>query len=385
MQKAAAFLSILSFLVVDVSAKLRFICPLPHDTVCLETGRQLSSVEKSLWPKPQTVTVSRRNENVVENFHQASSYGVSFEYQSDSVREKVPFSTVSEYYCSRFHTVLKEYQSNLSSDFYFGIQITLANLGKCDYNASTDQDGFYNSTISVQDGTATVFSRTKAGFFYALESILQTLSADLSNVERVEILDYPKFEWRGIMVDTARHFIPANAILHLLSLSLSNKLNKLHMHLTDSTAFTLALNEEPDLSRKSTVSKFHRYSVKDIERIISSASKVGIDVIPEIDMPAHVHSWKWSKGVVLDCPGVLPLNPMDHDNEYKKNDLSVLDISKEETYELLERILNETAAMFPSKYIHLGLDEVDYRCWNSYDHFVSTFVSLQFFMISIQG
>jgi len=172
-------------------------------------------------------------------------------------------------------------------------------------------------------------------------------------------------------MDTARHFLPVGAILHTLSSMSSNKLNVLHWHLTDSTSFPLQLVSVPELAKYGAFSPENQYTQSDVKKIIGAANNLSIEIIPEIDMPAHVHSWKrGTESIVLDCPRVLPININDQANVFKKRDLSVLDISKEETFTTLEKVLVEVSSMFPSPYIHIGFDEVDYRCWDAHKTFV---------------
>lgn len=154
--------------------------------------------------------------------------------------------------------------------------------------------------------------------------------------------DAPRFPYRGLLVDCARRFLPPASIKRVLDFMSTTKLNVLHMHLTDSTAFPLESALYPALSAKGAYHPKAVYSKADLADLVAYATRRGVRVVPEIDMPGHS---SFGKGLpeltIAACGGVL--NP-----------------TLEGTYTMLKGFLGEVAALFPDPYLALGGDEVSF-------------------------
>jgi len=181
----------------------------------------------------------------------------------------------------------------------------------------------------------------------------------------ISIQDQPAFVHRGLLLDTARHYMPKRIIRKVLDGMEASKLNVFHWHIIDSQSFPIKSHVLPSLSNEGAYSEFEVYTIQDIKDIVKYAKNRGIRVIPgmfflnlmsEFDVPGHAYSWKGS-GLVV-CPDAKP---------WEKYCLSPpcgqLDISKNETYEMLEKFIKEMASVFPSQNIHLGHDEVNKACY----------------------
>ena len=107
----------------------------------------------------------------------------------------------------------------------------------------------------------------------------------------VVIEDFPAYRYRGIMLDTSRHYIPVPKILETLDAMMYNKLNTFHWHITDDDSFPLVLDCYPQLSDNSKFGPGMVYSKLDVAKIINYALTRGVRVIPEIDSPGHTWSW----------------------------------------------------------------------------------------------
>lgn len=232
------------------------------------------------------------------------------------------------------------------------------------------------------------------GFFYALQSIRQLLPATIEGgqvttdidwaVPAVTITDQPRFGYRGLLVDVARFFSPKENLLRIIDCMAMLKLNKLHFHLTDDNGWRIEIKKYPELTEigsrrvdrpgknfserrnprqgEPTVEKGY-YTQDDIREIVAYAQERHIEVIPEIEMPAHSNA-ALAAYPLLACPvvnkyiGVLPgLGGMNADVIYCAGNDSV--------FTFLQDVLDEVLELFPSKYIHLGGDEARKTHWEA--------------------
>ena len=180
------------------------------------------------------------------------------------------------------------------------------------------------------------------------------------------IVDYPRFPWRGIMLDISRHFRDKEFILKQIDALSEVKLNVLHLHLTDAAGWRLEVKSHPELTAKAAWrvgdtwrqwdTTGQRYegsyggflSQDDVREIVAYAAKHHMTIVPEIEMPGH------SRETVYAIPGVGCQETSDD-----------LCPGKEATFQLLEDVLSEVMDLFPSEYIHIGGDEAGKRHWHN--------------------
>ena len=180
------------------------------------------------------------------------------------------------------------------------------------------------------------------------------------------IIDYPRFAWRGAMLDISRHFRDKDFLLKQIDALSEVKINVLHLHLTDDAGWRLEIKSHPELTEKAawrpgkTWEQWNRLgggyggsyggylSQDDVREIVAYAAEHHITIVPEIEMPGH------SRETVYACPWVGC-------NE-KSADLCP---GKDATFTLLEEILAEVMDLFPSEYIHIGGDEAEKHDWPS--------------------
>jgi hexosaminidase len=214
-----------------------------------------------------------------------------------------------------------------------------------------------------------------AGLFRGVQTIRQLLppaieahsgQSDPWQMNCVTIQDVPRFGWRGAMLDVARHFFPVAAVQRLIDQMAYYKFNILHLHLTDDQGWRLMIHSWPRLAEYGGTTDFTGgrggfYTQEEYGQIVEYAAAHYIDVIPEIDMPAHVNSALASYAVLNDTGVTRPLY-----TAYEGGSSS-LAIRKEVTYRFLEDTLREIAALTPAPYIHIGgdeahsTDEADYK------------------------
>jgi hexosaminidase len=215
-------------------------------------------------------------------------------------------------------------------------------------------------TLRVTPGGASLRSREPWGVLRGLETLLQLVtrgSATAFRVPAVAIEDRPRFGWRGLVLDSARHFMPVETVKRTIEGMAAVKLNVLHLHLTDDQGFRIESRRHPELHQMGSDGLF--YTQAQVEAIVAHAAERGIRVYPEFDMPGHVTSWLVSHPELASAPG-----PYEIEREWGVFD-RVLDPSKEEVYRFLDGFLGEMARVFPDPYLHVGGDEVDGRQWRA--------------------
>ena len=178
------------------------------------------------------------------------------------------------------------------------------------------------------------------------------------------VRDAPAFPWRGLLLDTSRHFLPVrSSLLPVLDAMAAVKLNTLHWHLTDGAAFSFEPASEPHLGQQGALHPSAVYSPGELKAVVAYAHSRGIRIVPELDMPAHTASWAFARPeVVISCPRRVAADEEGLEHGVNKAALNPL---KEETYDLIERLLAELGSIFPDEFVHIGGDEVDGDCWLS--------------------
>ncbi|HEX9387210.1 MAG TPA: beta-N-acetylhexosaminidase [Anaerolineales bacterium] len=185
----------------------------------------------------------------------------------------------------------------------------------------------------------------------------------------ITIRDMPRFGWRGVMLDVARHFFPVANVKRLIDQMAYYKFNILHLHLTDDQGWRLMIRSWPRLAEYGGTTDFTGgaggfYTQEDYQQIVEYAAAHYITIIPEVDMPAHVNSALASYAALNDNEEARPLY-----TGYEGGSSS-LAIHKEVTYQFLEDTLREIAALTPARYIHIGGDEAHSTDESDYKIFI---------------
>jgi hexosaminidase len=229
--------------------------------------------------------------------------------------------------------------------------------------------------LRVEAERVTLSARRAAGLFHGVQTLRQLLPAAVESetasggpwlLPRVAIHDRPRFAWRGLMLDVARHFFGVGEVERLIDLIALYKLNRLHLHLTDDQGWRLAIRSWPNLTRVGARTAVGggpggHYTRRDYARIVACARSRFVEVVPEIDMPGHVNAALASYGG-LTADGVAP-------DPYTGIEVgfSSLAIRNEATYAFVDDVVREVASLTPGPYLHVGGDEplstdpADYR------------------------
>lgn len=201
-------------------------------------------------------------------------------------------------------------------------------------------------------------ARTVAGLHAATATLRQLLTTGggTATVPAVEVADAPRYAWRGLSVDVARHFLPAAELRRVADLAAAYKLNVLHVHLTDDQGWRLALPSRPQLVERSSGGAVGGdpggcYTAEDWAALVAYAGDRGLAVVPELDVPGHVNAalhalpeLNASGAAVPECTGV-------------EVGFSALRTSVPATGAFLAGVFADVAAMTPGRYVHIGGDE----------------------------
>ncbi|MDR0520499.1 MAG: beta-N-acetylhexosaminidase [Planctomycetaceae bacterium] len=209
--------------------------------------------------------------------------------------------------------------------------------------------------LNISPKNIEISAADAAGAFYAGQTLLQLIGKD-GNVPCLEITDAPRFAWRGLMIDIARHFFGKEILKEYITVMSRLKMNRLHLHLTDEAGWRLEIKRYPKLTETGAVGNCTSpdaprafLTQDDVRELVKFAEERHVMIVPEIEMPGHFSAAFRSYPELADASFA-----------WQKWQGFVLNPSKPEVYEFIENVLKETAALFPSPYIHLGCDEVSF-------------------------
>lgn len=216
-----------------------------------------------------------------------------------------------------------------------------------------DSDERYR--LTVNGAGIQLDAETRFGAMRGMETLLQLVHNGV--LPLVTINDRPRFPWRGILIDSARHFLPIETLKRQIDGMAAAKMNVLHWHLTDDQGWRFASSHYPQLQEKASDGLW--YSQQQMRDIVSYASERGVRVVPEIDFPGHASALAVAMPQLISAPG--PYQMERGWGVFKP----LLDPSNEQVYQFIDTLVGEVAAIFPDPYIHIGGDEVDASQWNS--------------------
>lgn len=239
-----------------------------------------------------------------------------------------------------------------------------------------------------------------AGIFYGIQTLLQLLPKEIESKQKVKqinwkvpclnITDYPRFGWRGLMLDVARHFFTKEEVKQYIDAMVRYKYNILHLHLTDDEGWRIEIKGYPKLTeigawnvkREGDFGTFIPptpneprnyggfYTQDDLKELVAYAKERFVDIIPEIDAPGHslaaiasypklsctaeAVNYKVSSGAkMINWVGATPIALVDN----------TLCPANEKVYEFLDTVIAQVAKIFPFRYVHMGGDEAPYNYW----------------------
>jgi hexosaminidase len=251
--------------------------------------------------------------------------------------------------------------------------------------------------LSVKNENVVLTASTAEGAFAAVSTLKQMIGANLYKgtstggfkIPGVEISDAPRFEWRGVHLDVSRHFFDLEYLRKMIDRMALYKFNKFHLHLTDDQGWRIEIKKYPELTAKGAWRTLNKqdsaclvlakdnpdyelpekhfkmidgvrkyggfYTQEEMKGLIKYAADRSVEIIPEIDMPGHM----------MAATALMPWLTSNGKGGQAKDFSEPLCPCKETTFEFAENVFTEIAALFPSKYIHLGADEVEKSSWKN--------------------
>jgi hexosaminidase len=239
------------------------------------------------------------------------------------------------------------------------------------------QEGY---ELEVAKDRVIVDAYMPAGVFYACQTLRQLLPSTIESKKKiqdvvwtipcVEIQDKPRFQWRGLLLDCSRTFLPKEYIKRHIDLLAYHKMNIMQLHLTDDQGWRIEIKKYPELT--TIGSKFSPkykgeingyYSQQDIREIVKYAASRYVTIVPEFEMPGHCLAALASYPELSCTGGPFEICPYMAKDIADRVVVDVFCVGNEKTFTFIEDVLNEVVELFPSKYIHIGGDECPTIRW----------------------
>lgn len=256
--------------------------------------------------------------------------------------------------------------------------------------------------LIVNPNSVSLSANKPAGLFYGMQTLVQLLPKEIESktvvnkktwaIPSVTITDYPRFGWRALMFDVSRHFFTKQDVKTFIDNMVQYKYNLLHLHLTDDQGWRIEIKslpnltkvgawrakregawgntKAPDPSEPKTYGGF--YTQDDIKEIVQYAKDRFVNILPEIDVPAHSMAAVASYPELSCTPGTYAVNAGEEFQVWGKNgNQALIDNTlcpaNEKVYEFLDKVFTEVAQLFPFEYIHIGGDEAAKNFWEKSD------------------
>jgi len=227
-----------------------------------------------------------------------------------------------------------------------GCPVTVSCELSAEFPALGDDESY---RLAIDGREARIEAAQEWGVLRAFATLAQLVQADADgpHLPVLTIDDAPRFPWRGLMIDTARHFVRIETLLRTLEAMALFKLNVLHLHLSDDQGFRFASRAFPELADAE-----QRYGADELRGLVHDAADRGIRVVPELDVPGHVASWlavhpEWGLGEAVTAPATR-FGPHS----------CCLDPDNPSAVHAAQALFGELAEVFPDRFVHFGGDEV---------------------------
>ena len=213
--------------------------------------------------------------------------------------------------------------------------------------------------LEITANSAKLSAATPLGTLHGLQTFLQIVEVSPEGFAAavVTINDKPRFPWRGLMIDSARHFVPLDVLRRNIDGLEAVKMNVFHWHLSENQGFRVESKKFPKLHEMGSDGLY--YTQDDIHDLIEYARDRGIRVVPEFDVPGHSTAWFVGYPELSSGPG-----PYEIERKWGVFD-PAFDPTNERTYKFLDQFIGEMAKLFPDHFFHVGGDEVNGKQWDA--------------------
>lgn len=257
-------------------------------------------------------------------------------------------------------------------------ELTASNNSQVIFKSNPTLDkGAYR--LKVTEESIKIEAGSKSGFTHASATLLQLIrrNGEDNSMEVVccSIKDRPRFKYRGMMLDCARHFHSVEQVKRLINQLAHYKFNTFHWHLTDDEGWRIEIKSLPELTnigawrgldeaiepQYTHLSQRYGgfYTQEEIKEVVAYAAQRSINVIPEIDVPGHCRAAiKSLPNMLVEAEDTTEYRSIQHYND------NVINPALPGSYEFIDKVLEEVATLFPAPYIHIGADEVPHGVWS---------------------
>jgi hexosaminidase len=268
------------------------------------------------------------------------------------------------------------------------------------YSPAEEELGKEGYTLDVSTERVVITANTAAGLFYGVQTVFQLLPKEIESktvvkditwaMPAVSITDYPRFSWRGMMLDVARHFFTKEQVKEFIDNMVKYKFNMFHWHLTDDQGWRIEIKSLPRLTevgawnvpKVGTFGTFSKpaddeprtaggfYTHEDIKEVVQYAAERFVNIMPEVDVPGHSMAAVASYPELSCTPGKKVVNSGEKFMQWGVGSAgfsalidNTLCPANEKVYEFLDKVFTEVAELFPFEYIHMGGDECAKNFW----------------------
>ncbi|NQU52646.1 MAG: beta-N-acetylhexosaminidase, partial [Bacteroidetes bacterium] len=323
--------------------------------------KHANSEEISIIPQPETIKLNPGNFTIKNN---TALYCSNKELLQ-----------VADYMNSKLSGALGFNLKNIVGEGN-GINLTILN----EKDANLGDEGY---KLEVTPNNISITANQANGIFYGVQTLMQMLPPQIKsnslqtdvkwNIPCAEIVDKPRFPWRGLMLDVSRHFFTKDEVKTYIDQLAEYKMNVFHWHLTDDQGWRIEIKSLPKLTKKGAwraerVGDWWQrepqqkgesteyggfYTHEDIKEVVQYAKERFVEIIPEIDVPGH------SLSTIVAYPEISCTHTVENvnvGNKFYRVDENSLCVGNDLTFDYLDKIFTEIAMLFPSEYIHVGGD-----------------------------
>ena len=328
--------------------KLKFILLTAFVVIQQQAISQVEMKDFNLMPWPKNIQQTNANFNITSN--------LTLSFNGNDSQNRVHTASVNflRHLSNKTGVFLNHgFPIEKNNKQAASIEITFNTVS----NLSINTDESYKLTVTPNK--IAINATTDVGALRGLSTLLQLITNNASTyfIPGVVINDAPRFVWRGLMIDVARHFQPINVLKRNLDAMAFVKMNVFHWHLTDDQGFRAEIKSHPLLHQKGSDGLY--YTQEEMKDIVSYASNLGIRVVPEFDVPGHATSW------LTAYPEIGSKENTTYEIERNSGIFDpTLNPMNPKTYEIIEDVFTEMAAIFPDTYFHIGGDENEGKHWD---------------------
>lgn len=248
------------------------------------------------------------------------------------------------------------------------VTISTVELSVVDETADLQMGVDESYNLTVGDDKVSISAGTVWGALYAFTTLQQLVIYNATTgfyIEgAVDIVDYPLYEHRGVMIDSGRNYLYIDTILQNIEMMSLAKLNVLHWHLEDAQSWPIQMESLPEMQEDSYTS-YQQYSPEMLDEVVTFAKGYGVRVIPELDMPGHSNAgWEKADPDAVACGKSWWSNDVYLKHTANEPPPGQLDIIYNGTYDLVEKVYNEVSSHFDDDVFHVGMDELQDNCYN---------------------